>query len=67
MISNRKLIPVTKWSLHHEWPTEPGLRWLIFNSKRNGFDAVLRRIGRRVLIDEQAFFKWVDDHNEFIS
>lgn len=25
-----------------------------------GFDRVLRRVGRRVLIDEAAFFNWVN-------
>jgi len=40
--------------------TTRGLRHLIFNAGSNGFDAVVRRIGRRVLIDETAFFAWVD-------
>ena len=57
---NRRLIPVSKWNLHHNWPPEGGLRHLIFYSSENGFDRVLRRIGRRVLIDEAAFFEWVD-------
>lgn len=26
----------------------------------NGSDRVLRRVGRRVLIDEAVFFAWVD-------
>ena len=36
------------------------MRHLIFFAKSNGFDAVVRRVGRRVLIDEAAFFVWVD-------
>jgi hypothetical protein len=36
------------------------MRHLIFFAKSNGFDAVIRRVGRRVLIDEAAFFAWVD-------
>jgi len=58
--SCRHLIPVTDWSKHHVWPPEGGLRHLIFFGKSNGFDSVVRRIGRRVLIDEAAFFAWVD-------
>jgi hypothetical protein len=57
-----RLIPVTEWSKHHEWPPIGGLRHLIFNARHNGFDAV-RRIGRRVLIDEAAFFAWVQRQN----
>ncbi|GAA4400265.1 hypothetical protein [Quisquiliibacterium transsilvanicum] len=53
-------IPANDWPNHHPWPPIGGLRHLIFNAKSNGFDQVVRRIGRRVLIDEQAFFAWVD-------
>lgn len=58
-----RLIPVPKWSEHHEWPPLGGLRHLIFNSKSNGFDECIRRVGKRLLIDEQAFFHWVDKQN----
>lgn len=54
-----RLIPVTEWNEHHIWPRERGLRHLIFKADSNGFDAVVRRVGRRVLIDEAAFFAWV--------
>ena len=62
---NNRLIPVTRWNDHHEWPPIGGLRHLIFYAKANGFDAVVRRVGRRVLIDEAAFFRWVEaQHGE---
>lgn len=57
---NNRLIPVTRWNDHHAWPPIGGLRHLIFYAKFNGFDAVVRRVGRRVLIDESAFFRWVE-------
>ncbi len=56
--SNTRLIPVTQWP--HPWPTVSGLRHLIFFAETNGFKKVIRRIGRRVLIDEKAFFAWAD-------
>ena len=59
-----RLIPVTKWNDHHEWPPKGGLRHLIFNAKSNGFDKVVKRAGRRVLIDEAAFFEWVNSQNQ---
>ena len=55
-----RLIPVPEWNAHHPWPPAGGLRHLIFNAEKNGFDQVLRRVGRRVLIDEAAFFSWVE-------
>ena len=58
-----KLIPVTKWNNHHEWPTEAGLRYYIFNAEFNGFNKVMKRVGRRILIDETQFFDWVEEKN----
>ncbi len=55
-----RLIPLTEWNQYHPWPPLGGLRHLVFNAEYNGFDRVVRRVGRRVLIDEAAFFKWVD-------
>ena len=55
-----RLIPVTSWYRYHPWPSTGGLRHLIFNASSNGFDKVIRRVGRRVLINEPAFFQWAD-------
>jgi len=60
----RRLIPVPKWNDYHLWPPVGGLRHLIFYANTNGFDKVIRRAGRRVLIDEQAFFEWMDEQNQ---
>jgi hypothetical protein len=56
-----ELVPVSLWNERHLWPPAGGLRHLIFNAKSNGFDRCIRRVGRRVLIDETAFFEWVAD------
>ena len=63
MSNTQKLIPVRDWNKLHDWPSESGLRYLIFNSATNGFDKVIRRVGRRVLIDPDAFFNWVEEQN----
>jgi len=39
--------------------TEASIRWAIFNAASNGFDAVLVRVGRRVLIDLDKFNTWL--------
>ena len=59
-VSERRLIPLTRWADFHPWPTTSALRWLVFNERANGFDRCVRRVGRRVLIDEGAFFQWVE-------
>jgi hypothetical protein len=53
-----RLIALTDWNDYHSWPPQGGLRHLVFHAKTNKFDQVVRRIGRRVLIDEAAFFEW---------
>lgn len=53
-----RLLPINAWSKYHDWPTECALRHYVSRGRSNGFDAVIRRIGRRVLIDEGAFFLW---------
>lgn len=63
MISDLNLIPVTEWSKHHSWPPIGGLRHLIFYAETNGFKKCIRRVGRRVLICEKAFFEWVEETN----
>ena len=55
-----RFIPLTDWNQHHAWPPIGGLRHLVFFERTNGFDQVVRRVGRRVLLDEAAFFAWVD-------
>ena len=56
-----RLIPLTQWPKIHCWPSLSGLRWLVFNEDNNGFSSVTRRVGRRVLLDEAEFFKWVEE------
>ncbi len=55
-----RLIALTDWPKIHPWPRLGGLRHLVFHADKNGFHACIRRVGRRVLIDEAAFFQWVN-------
>jgi hypothetical protein len=59
-----RLIPVPEWNQHHSWPPQGGLRHLIFNEKTNGFASAFKRVGRRVLVDEAAFFACVEKQNQ---
>ena len=44
--------------------TQNSLRWIIFNSKLNGATSFIRKVGRKVLIDDAAFISWIDGHRE---
>jgi len=61
MASESRLYPIPKWP--HPWPSAAALRWYVFNATENGANTWIRRVGRRVLIDEAAFFLWVDKQN----
>jgi len=43
-INPGEFIPVPKWEQYHAWPSEAGLRYLIFNRKHNGFDRCVKRV-----------------------
>lgn len=59
-LTQRKLIPLTSWPSVHSYPPLGQLRALVFNSQNNGFDRCIRRVGKRILIDEAEYFAWVD-------
>jgi len=62
-MSQKILSTVRQFSEHHPAFTQGALRNLIFNARTNGLGVALVRIGRRVLIDEAAFFTWIDRQN----
>ena len=39
--------------------TPGGVRYLLFNSKDFGLDPCVHRIGRKVLLDKEAFAQWI--------
>jgi hypothetical protein len=59
-----RLIPVTEWTKFFPYPTLGSLRFLIFHANTNGFAKVVKRLGRRVLIDERAFFEYVEEQTK---
>jgi len=59
----RSLLTVRQFSQKYPAFPEGGLRYQIFHAGQNGLAKALRRIGRKVLIDESAYFRWVDAQN----
>ena len=66
----RRLVTVAQFCQKHQDLTESAVRWLIHQaksrnsakslSKPNGFDMVIFRRGRRVLLDEDQYARWMD-------
>lgn len=60
--ATRRLLTVTQFSEEHPAFSKAALRHLIFDATTNGFHRVMRRVGRRkILLDEQEFFSWIDE------
>lgn len=60
MTEKTRYIPVSKWEKYHPWPTVPGLRKYIRNKKKYGFEKVIVEVNKRLLVDENAFYEWVE-------
>lgn len=58
-----RLIPLVDWPKVHAWPPLGGLRHLVFYAEKTGFGKVIKKCAGRVLIDEAAFFAWVEENN----
>ena len=41
--------------------SENGLRWLLFNREANGFNSVVVKVGRRVLLDVTKLDEWIEN------
>ena len=63
-MTEKSYVTVKTFSERHDACPEGGIRHLIFNSKSNGFDDAFVRVGRKVLIDENLFFKILREQNE---
>jgi hypothetical protein len=57
------LLTVRQFSAKYSAFPEGGMRYRIFHAKSNGFDKCIKRVGAKILIDEHAFFKWIDSQN----
>jgi len=64
--SPRILLTVRQFSEKHRAFSPGGLRFLIFNAGSNGLkkSQALLRLGRRVLIDEERFFNWIEQNQK---
>ena len=62
-------LSVQQFTKKHQAFTVGGMRSLIFNEATNGLkqSGAIIRIGRKVLIDENLFFCWVQSQNKAVA
>lgn len=58
-IKTNIFLTIKQFSEKYPWPTERGLRCLIFDAKRgkNALNPSFKRINKRVIIDEEMFWQ----------
>ena len=59
-VSTRNLMTVRQFCAAHPAFTEGSVRWLLFNRETNGLSVALIKKGRRIWIDVDAFFDWLE-------
>jgi len=60
----RSLLTVKQFVQKHDFLSESALRSLIFRRESNGFSKVIRRINKKILIDESDFFSFIDEQSK---
>lgn len=65
IIEGKKFYTVSEYSKKHGWPSVGGLRSIIFNEIQFKAQACFKRVGRRVLIDEDEFLKWIETNPKY--
>lgn len=55
---------VSQFAKEKGFISEAGLRYLIFHADTNGFNQVIKRIGKKILIDFNAFELWLQEINK---
>ena len=60
----KKFVSLKQITEIHPAFTLPGLRWIIFNEKFNGASVFIKRIGKKIVIDLEAFENWVNEKGE---
>lgn len=58
-----RLIPLVQFNKYYPDPSPGAIRWLICKNV-DGFRRCVVRRGRRVLIDESEYFRWLRERNE---
>ncbi len=60
-IKVKRLVTVKQAASMYPAFSVASLRWLVFKEKSNGFSKVIRRLGRKVIIDLDIFEDWISE------
>lgn len=58
--TRRRLVTARQFCDRHQAFSSGSLRHLLFHRDTNGLSSAVIKLGRRLLIDEDAFFEWLE-------
>ncbi len=66
---SQNLFTVSQFCEKHKCFTQGAMRWHLFNAANNGLavTGAIIRVGRRVYIDEDLFFSWINSSPEAVN
>ncbi len=62
-VARPTLLTVKQFCQQNPAFTNGGLRWMLFHREENGLERAVVKVGRRVLINVDEFFRWIDAQN----
>jgi hypothetical protein len=62
--NQKSFLTVKQWLNKYPAIPEGGIRHLIFTNKDNFNSRVVKKLGRKILLDEQAFLSYIDEHSK---
>lgn len=57
-----RYIQLSEWDKHHQYPSTTQFRYLLQKNKGkdSGLGKVVKKIGGKILVNETAFFDWIE-------
>ncbi len=59
----KNFLTIKQWLKKYEAIPEGGIRHIIFIDKDNFNAKVVKKVGRKILLDEEEFLNWIDSHS----
>lgn len=63
-IKQKSFLTMKQWLAKHQAIPEGGIRHLIFTNKDNFNSRVVKKLGRKILLDEEAFLDFINEHSK---
>ena len=63
-IKQKSFLTMKQWLEKYQGIPKGGIRHLIFTNKDNFNNRVVKKLGRKILLDEEAFLDFINEHSK---